>query len=144
MLLCHAAYRTSLLNRCIPNPSKLLPGDRNDNTTGPIISFLNSPAEFFRECLADLYSSWKQMLVLCVIALGKLRGNDDEWWWWWWQQWWIIDTDLDSSLKEMLILFVIVQDQLRGNEDELWWTIMMVMMGCCLVSWSCCLYCSAV
>jgi solute carrier family 44 protein 1 (choline transporter-like protein) len=61
----------SLLNRCVPDVAKLAASvpDQIKNVTSGIYAFLNAD-DIFRRVLSDLYSSWKEMLVLCFVALG--------------------------------------------------------------------------
>ncbi|XP_060578387.1 choline transporter-like protein 1 isoform X1 [Ruditapes philippinarum] len=54
-----------LLNRCIPTNLISLAS----NVSSDIISFLNT-SDLFQKVLSDLYSSWKEMLVLCFVAVA--------------------------------------------------------------------------
>ncbi|XP_041356726.1 choline transporter-like protein 1 [Gigantopelta aegis] len=54
-----------LLNRCVPSELMSLPV----GIPREIISYLND-SDIFQRVLADLYSSWKEMLGLCFVAVG--------------------------------------------------------------------------
>lgn len=51
-----------MLNRCVP--------DITGNLTERVVQFLNND-DLARKVLSDLFSTWKEMLALCFIALGK-------------------------------------------------------------------------
>ncbi|XP_052825829.1 choline transporter-like protein 1 [Octopus bimaculoides] len=54
----------SLLNRCLPSGLKDMP----KNVVSKIIDFMNE-SDVFEKILGDLYRSWKQMLLLGLIAV---------------------------------------------------------------------------
>lgn len=54
-----------ILNRCIPKDLVAL----GTNVTSDIIGFLNT-SDLLQKILNDLYMSWKEMLVLCFIAVA--------------------------------------------------------------------------
>ena len=69
----------SVVFRCVPDPRALVKHiDERANITSVFLKILNSDG-IFRKVLSDVYISWKEMLALCGIALGKTfsteRGN---------------------------------------------------------------------
>lgn len=54
-----------LLNRCIPTNLVQLAS----NVSKDIISFINT-SDIFQKVLSDLYTCWREMLVLCFIAIA--------------------------------------------------------------------------
>lgn len=56
-------FSEDLLYRCVP--STLL-GEK----VQLLFDFLNS-SDTFQQALSDLYASWKEMILLCLLALGR-------------------------------------------------------------------------
>ena len=88
---CIECCSVSLLSRCMPDPSALIGGDgEKGNVTADdiesIIDFLNAD-DIFRQVLSDLYTSWKELIYLVLIALGRypvpmvlfFHQNPQEW-----------------------------------------------------------------
>ena len=61
-------FSKPFLNRCIPTDFL----QRATNVSDTIINYLNT-SDVFQKVLSDLYTSWKEMLVLCFVAVGTLR-----------------------------------------------------------------------
>lgn len=72
-----------MLHRCVPDPSTLFDNGENkeltqeqrDNVTatvGQFVLVINSD-ELVRKVLSDLYSTWREMLSLCGIAVCKFE-----------------------------------------------------------------------
>jgi len=56
----------------VPDPRGLAKHfDEKANITSTFLKILNSDG-IFRKVLSDVYVSWKEMLALCAIALGKM------------------------------------------------------------------------
>ena len=58
-------FRISLMNRCGPDLSQ----SSIVNKTRGFFEFINAD-DVFRKVLSDLYTSWREILILCAIALG--------------------------------------------------------------------------
>lgn len=54
-----------LLFRCVPSKLTVL-GDK----LAVLFEFLNK-SDTFQKALSDLYASWKEMILLCLLALGR-------------------------------------------------------------------------
>ena len=66
----------SLVYRCVPDISDLvgMSSQQRSNLTAAYSNFvevLNSD-DVYRKVLMDLYATWREMLALCGIALGKI------------------------------------------------------------------------
>jgi len=61
----------SLLSRCMPDPTELIGSDSNATKSeiDSIVDFLNAD-DIFRQVLSDLYTSWRELIYLGLIALG--------------------------------------------------------------------------
>lgn len=56
-------FSEDLLYRCVPS---ILLGEK----VQLLFDFLNS-SDTFQQALSDLYASWKEMILLCLLALGR-------------------------------------------------------------------------
>ena len=75
-LPCLFIHSVSLVYRCVPDISDLvgMSSQQRSNLTAAYSNFvevLNSD-DVYRKVLMDLYATWREMLALCGIVLGKI------------------------------------------------------------------------
>lgn len=63
-------FSTSVLSRCIPDLEKLIKAGLNKADLEGVQAFLNAD-NIFKKVLADFYKCWKEIVFLCLIALGE-------------------------------------------------------------------------
>ena len=67
MLLLQSIYSSfSLLNRCVPD---YFNSTAIEDKAAEVVKVINAD-DFARKVLSDLYETWKEMLILCLISLS--------------------------------------------------------------------------
>ena len=71
---CVSVHSTSLLFRCAPDPIAFAQNELMDSQrTNATKSFYKifGLDDLFRKVLSDFYISWKEIIVLCIVAVGE-------------------------------------------------------------------------